>query len=97
MPAGTPLEVEEAAPVTRSVCVTKPTPQANPPMGGETLWRLISHLSLNHLSLTSGSHSLSALREILRLHRVVVQPHVRVQCEHDVAVVDDAHIAGVAP
>jgi len=70
IPAGTPFEVEEAAPVTRTICVTKPTPQTSPPMGGDTLWRLVSHLSLNHLSLSGGSQSLAALREILRLHAV---------------------------
>jgi type VI secretion system protein ImpG len=33
-----------------------------------TLWRLISHLSLNHLSLVDGSEGADALREILKLY-----------------------------
>jgi type VI secretion system protein ImpG len=37
-----------------------------PPLGGETQWRLISHLSLNYLSLTEGGPK--ALQEILRLY-----------------------------
>jgi len=37
-------------------------------MEGGTLWRLISHLSLNYLSLSEGEDSLKALREILRLY-----------------------------
>ena len=32
------------------------------------MWRLISHLSLNHLSLTDTSRGAEALREILRLY-----------------------------
>lgn len=70
VPAGLALDFELAAPVTRAVCVTKPTAQADPPLGGATLWRLVSHLSLNHLSLSGGPHSLAALCEILRLHAV---------------------------
>lgn len=70
VPAGLTLDLELAAPVTRAVCVTKPTAQSNPPLGGSTLWRLVSHLSLNHLSLSGGPHSLSALCEILRLHAI---------------------------
>jgi type VI secretion system protein ImpG len=68
--AGMLLDVEQAAPVTRTICVTKPSPQTNPPLGGDTFWRLVSHLSLNHLSLSGGPQSLAALREILRLHAV---------------------------
>jgi type VI secretion system protein ImpG len=34
-------------------------------------WRLISHLSLNHLSITGGSDGAAALREILRLYDYV--------------------------
>jgi type VI secretion system protein ImpG len=66
--AGTLLHYEEGAPVSRIVCLTKPTRQINPPLGGETLWRLISHLSLNYLSLSEYDGSLQALREVLRLY-----------------------------
>jgi type VI secretion system protein ImpG len=48
--------------------VTKPTPQIDPPLAGTTLWRLISHLSVNMLSLQEGADSLAALREILQLY-----------------------------
>jgi type VI secretion system protein ImpG len=68
MPAGTPLAIEVDAPVRHIVCLSKPTRQLAPPMQGETLWRLVSHLSLNHLSLLGGEESLAALREILRLY-----------------------------
>lgn len=36
--------------------------------GGGNRWRLLSHLSLNHLSLAGGSDGAAALREILRLY-----------------------------
>lgn len=67
MPAGARLEIEVDAPLTGVSCLTKPTRQITPPLGGQTLWRLVSHLSLNHLSL-DGEAGLSALREILRLY-----------------------------
>ena len=65
---GASLNIEESAPVERISLATKPTPQVTPPMGGETHWRLISQLSLNHLSLSNEVESLIALREILRVH-----------------------------
>jgi type VI secretion system protein ImpG len=60
------FELESAAPVSRVVALRKPTPTVRPPIGGEALWRLISHLSLNYLSLTEEGSD--ALREILRLY-----------------------------
>jgi type VI secretion system protein ImpG len=44
--------------------LTVPTPSVAPPLGGDLLWRLISHLSLNYISLTS----VEALRGILELY-----------------------------
>lgn len=61
------LMLEAAVPVSRVTCLTKPTSQIEPPHGGQALWRLVSSLSLNHLSLT-GEHAAEALREILRAH-----------------------------
>jgi len=65
---GTALTMERAAPVASIVCHTRPTPQLAAPEDGETLWRLVSHLSLNHLSLAGGTDSLEGLKEILRLY-----------------------------
>jgi type VI secretion system protein ImpG len=50
----------------RISCVVKPTPAIQPPLGKPLLWRLISQLSLNYLSLIDEGPE--ALREILRLH-----------------------------
>jgi len=50
-----------------------------PPLGKPQLWRLISQLSLNYLSIVDGG--VEALQEILRLHNFLDSPsgerHVR--------------------
>lgn len=68
MMAGTLMEIEERAPLAQIVCLNKPVSQVHSPTDGETLWRLISHLSVNHLSLTEGEASLDVLKEMLRLY-----------------------------
>ena len=45
--------------------------------GHSNLWRLISHLSLNHLSISADDDSTDGLREILRLYDVVDGPATR--------------------
>jgi type VI secretion system protein ImpG len=62
------LEIEEAAPLSRVRCLKKPTETLRPPMRRGAQWRLISHLSLNHLSLVEGADALESLREILMLY-----------------------------
>ncbi|OYW60664.1 MAG: type VI secretion system protein ImpG [Rhizobiales bacterium 17-65-6] len=49
------------------VCVSPLTPTVRVPSGSGRNWRLVSHLLLNHLSLT-GEQGLEALREILQLY-----------------------------
>lgn len=69
LPAEEPLlQTDEALPVRRIVCVRKPTRPLTPPLGGQALWRLVSHLSLNYLSLEGGEAGLRALQEILGLY-----------------------------
>lgn len=53
-------------PIERIVALVKPTPVIRPPLGKPLLWRLISQLSLNYLSLVDGGAD--ALQELLRLH-----------------------------
>lgn len=78
---GTLLQLEVAAPVMENgiYCLSKPTRPIDPPLGGPVLWKLISHLSLNYLSLTQGKDSLTALREILRLYGNVIKRDVSLQ------------------
>ncbi len=69
LPAEEPLlQTDEALPVRRIVCVRKPTRPLSPPLAGQALWRLVSHLSLNYLSLEGGETGLRALHEILGLY-----------------------------
>lgn len=68
IPAGTRLEMELSAPAGSIRCITRPTAQLSPPEDGQTLWQMVSHLSLNHLSLAGGDDALAALKEILRLY-----------------------------
>jgi type VI secretion system protein ImpG len=74
LPTNAELNVEEATPIARVYCVTKPTRQIDPPLSGMAYWRLVSHLSLNYLSLSDGQHSLKALQEILGLYTFVEEP-----------------------
>jgi type VI secretion system protein ImpG len=68
LPADALLQTDESIPTARIVCLKKPTRPLDPPLGGQALWRFVSHLSLNHLSLTEERESLRALHEILGLY-----------------------------
>jgi type VI secretion system protein ImpG len=63
-----PFELEAAAPLARIRCVRAPTSSLRPPARRGLYWRLISHLSLNHLSITDSTRGHEALQEILRLY-----------------------------
>src|SRR4030067_2157757 len=67
--------MEVAAPVARINCLIKPTPSRGPSLGGTSQWRLISHLSLNYLSIFQAGGD--ALREILRLYDFDNSPSTR--------------------
>lgn len=60
--------VEGAAAVLGLSCVTAPTPTLRMPMRERGFWRLVSHLSLGHLSVVGGESAAEALREVLRLY-----------------------------
>lgn len=67
LPAGAALQVEVPAPLRGVAALHTPTPQLDPPVGSAALWRLVSQLSLNHLSL-DGEEGVRALREVMRLY-----------------------------
>jgi len=71
------LSLTEGGPVSSISCLTAPTPTRRPSSDRGLMWRLISHLSLNHLSLTGGPEGADALREILRLHDHVDSPETQ--------------------
>jgi len=60
--------VEGAAAVASITCLTAPTPTMRLPLQERGAWRLISHLSLGHLSVVGGAAAAEALREVLRLY-----------------------------
>jgi type VI secretion system protein ImpG len=60
------FELDRAAPLSRIRCLRKPTETARPPLRRGAQWRLISHLSLNYLSICEGGRE--ALQEILKLY-----------------------------
>ncbi len=62
------MQLSDGGPLQRLVCLTAPTRTLRPAWGYGTLWRLISHLTLNHLSLFSPDDGPEPLREILRLY-----------------------------
>jgi type VI secretion system protein ImpG len=66
----TDFNVESNAPVLSARCISGPTAPAPSYAEGETAWRLVSHLSLNYLSLMDGEgrEGGAALKELLRLY-----------------------------
>jgi len=73
MPVGigkTDFTIESSAPVKSVRCIVGPTEPVPSHAEGETAWRLVSHLSLNYLSLMDDEkkEGASALRDLLRLY-----------------------------
>jgi type VI secretion system protein ImpG len=65
------FEVETPGPLTKGRCLKKPTETLRPPLRRGTHWRLISHLSLNHISLVEGAANglnTTPLQEVLLLY-----------------------------
>jgi type VI secretion system protein ImpG len=60
------FEMPGGGPIARITTLVNPTPVQQPPLGKPQLWRLISQLSLNYVSLMEGGAE--ALRELLSLH-----------------------------
>ena len=73
MPVGkskTDFHVDAGLPVREVRCVAGPTRPRPAVAGGETAWRLLSHLQFDYLSLFEGdpAHGGAALREMLSLY-----------------------------
>ncbi|WP_281648665.1 type VI secretion system baseplate subunit TssF [Parendozoicomonas sp. Alg238-R29] len=60
--------VDGDAPTERISCVVPPTAVVRAPLKDGAYWRLISHLNLNFLSLSRGTDSCEAFKEIMRLY-----------------------------
>jgi type VI secretion system protein ImpG len=61
------FQLEGQSPVKRIQLLVPPTLACRLPEG-EIRWRLISHLALNHFSITDGEAGADALRELLKLY-----------------------------
>ncbi len=73
MPVGqsdSDFALETGAPVKSVRCIAGPSPPRPSHAVGETTWRLVSHLSLNYLTLTdvSPEEGAAAMRELLSLY-----------------------------
>src|SRR5208283_413746 len=60
--------VDSVAGIARIACLTAPTIPLRAPLRERGFWRLVSHLSLGHLSLVNGAAGADALKEVLRLY-----------------------------
>jgi type VI secretion system protein ImpG len=96
------FELEGMPSIRRIVALRKPTATLRAPAGKGTLWRLISQLSLNYLSLVSEGKE--ALQEILRLYNFADSAHLDKQIQgisevgsrrHFARVISDSGIAFV--
>ena len=77
------FEVEGIQSLSRIRCLKKPTGTIRPPLRQSTHWRLISHLSLNYLSLVDDAQkgSPEALQEILMLYDFTDSAAIRKQIQ----------------
>jgi type VI secretion system protein ImpG len=62
------FELEAAAPLARIRCLRSPSMPLRPPLRRGAYWRLVSHLALNHLSISDLTEGRETLQEILRLY-----------------------------
>jgi type VI secretion system protein ImpG len=68
---------EEFPSIRQITALRRPTPSYDPPHAKGQLWRLVSQLSLNYLSLTDAGTA--SLQEILRLHNFTDSSHLENQ------------------
>lgn len=90
---GSDFELPGGGPIRRIVALTKPTGIVEPALGKPRLWRLISQLSLNYLSLVEGGGE--ALRELLRLHVFSESHSAEKQIQGIVSVTGEPHYARI--
>lgn len=87
------LQLEAQAPIRRIRPIVQPTSPRRLPVE-ERRWRLLSHLSLNHLSITDEEDGADALREILKLYEYpLADAHDKV--EEGASTVSERHIRGI--
>ena len=65
------FRLEKSGPVGHISCLLHPTRTMRPVRGQGTLWRVISQLSLNHLSIEGGAEGAATLQELLQVFESV--------------------------
>jgi type VI secretion system protein ImpG len=77
------FSAEVALPVTAIRCLRRPSAPVPPALDGAAAWKLVSHLSLNYLSLTdtSPAQGALALRQMLELYGIGPQSALRQQLD----------------
>lgn len=67
VPVGARMALEDVSQYAQVRCLYEPTAQRNPPMGSETLWQLVSLLTLHHGTLAAGGAGRHEVQQMLRL------------------------------
>jgi type VI secretion system protein ImpG len=81
------LQIASGGAMAKVACLVPPTKTLRPALDDAVLWRLVSMLSLNHLSLVDGGDGAdareagAALREVLALHDWIGTTHSRTVVE----------------
>ncbi len=68
LPTSTKMTAESGTAMVLTNCLVHPTETVRPDLRDEAYWRLISHLSLNHISLAQNDSNTESLKEIIRLY-----------------------------
>ncbi|MDG1872694.1 MAG: type VI secretion system baseplate subunit TssF [Mariniblastus sp.] len=68
LPRGTQFNLSGGNAMVQSTLLLHPTETKRPRLTDQMHWRLISHLSLNHMTLVDDSQGATSLKEMLRLY-----------------------------
>ena len=88
------FEMTGGAAIKKIVALHKPTRTLRPPLDGKTLWSLVSHLSLNYLSIVDDGKQ--ALQKILELYDFSDSADIKKQISGIASVSSRRHFTRVA-
>ena len=89
--------VEGIAAVSAITAISAATTTLRSPLRDKKFWRLISHLSLGHLSVTGGPDGAAVLKEVLRLYDFRDTAETRAAIEAITGIVSEAGVARAPP